>query len=66
MDRIEVGVFLKTRREALLLSISKLSETTGISRAIIYSIENGTSAYTVDYLLRYCDAVACPLFGHLK
>jgi transcriptional regulator with XRE-family HTH domain len=41
MDNIELGKQIKVRREALKLSISKVSDYTGLSRTTISDIELG-------------------------
>lgn len=52
MDNIELGKQIKVRRETLKLSISKVSDYTGLSRTTISDIELGKVNPTFSVLKR--------------
>lgn len=56
-DRIDRGKRLADMRMKLGLTKSEFHRLSGISRPQMESVENGTSAYTIDTYIRYLHAL---------
>lgn len=55
MDKTEMGKELKKLREGNGVSTYKLNKY-GFNMSTIKSIEEGRTAYTIDTLIKYCNA----------
>lgn len=53
MNKIELGAKLKTLREKNGVSTYRL-EKEGMNRTACNGIEDGSTSYTIDSLIRYC------------
>lgn len=51
--RVQRGKRYKAIRERADISISYMQRLSGVSRAQIYHLEDGSTAYTIDTLIRY-------------
>lgn len=55
--RKAIGDKIKSRRDTLGWSRYWLSKITGVSETQIKSIENGSASYTIDSLIKLCNAL---------
>ena len=60
-QKIKLGETLKRMREEKKVGIRQMQREAKINHDIIYSIERGTSCYTIDSLLKYCNHLELPI-----
>lgn len=61
-----IGFYLKRIREENGVTLRKIQEDAGITSNQIRSIENSTANYTIDSLLKYCEALNVELWAKKK
>jgi transcriptional regulator with XRE-family HTH domain len=62
----QIGSVLRARRTTLGLSLDKLADESGVTRATICALEHGNGNPCVGTLSRLCGALKCKLVDLLK
>lgn len=63
MSAIELGSFLRTRRETLEIMQGDLASLAGVDQGNLSKIERGTAKATLDTYLRLCRALGVDLIA---